>query len=71
MSTQPHSQGPPQRPATGTPAPATWLRRIAALFADWIASSLVAAFVLGGFTTRRTSGSRWRCSGWSPRSGWR
>jgi uncharacterized RDD family membrane protein YckC len=28
---------------------ATWLRRIAALFVDWIASSLVAAFVLGGF----------------------
>jgi uncharacterized RDD family membrane protein YckC len=28
---------------------ATWLRRIVALFVDWIASSLVAAFVLGGF----------------------
>jgi uncharacterized RDD family membrane protein YckC len=28
---------------------ATWLRRISALFIDWIASSLVAAFVLGGF----------------------
>jgi uncharacterized RDD family membrane protein YckC len=31
------------------PTHATWLRRIAALFVDWIASSLVAAFVLGGF----------------------
>jgi len=28
---------------------ASWLRRIVALFIDWAASSLVAAFVLGGF----------------------
>ena len=28
---------------------ASWLRRIVALFVDWAASSLVAAFVLGGF----------------------
>jgi uncharacterized RDD family membrane protein YckC len=31
------------------PAHATWLRRIAALFVDWIASSGVAAFLAGGF----------------------
>jgi uncharacterized RDD family membrane protein YckC len=31
------------------PDPASWVRRIAALFVDWIASSLVAAFILGGF----------------------
>ena len=30
-------------------AAASWLRRIAALFVDWIASSLVAAFIAGGF----------------------
>src|SRR4051794_25595600 len=39
-------------PAAGpenTPATASWLRRIVALFVDWAASSLVAAFVLGGF----------------------
>jgi uncharacterized RDD family membrane protein YckC len=36
-----------QRP-DGTPH-ATWLRRIAALFVDWIASSGVAAFLVGGF----------------------
>jgi len=35
--------------AASTLAPASWLRRIAALFVDWIASSLVAAFVAGGF----------------------
>ena len=40
--------------STSTPGPqgrshATWLRRIAGLFVDWIASSLVAAFVVGGF----------------------
>lgn len=35
------------RPAD--PAFATWLRRIAALFVDWIASSAVAAFLVGGF----------------------
>ena len=29
---------------------ATWLRRIVALCLDWAASSLVAAFVLGGFS---------------------
>jgi uncharacterized RDD family membrane protein YckC len=29
--------------------PASWLRRIGALCLDWAASSLVAAFVLGGF----------------------
>jgi uncharacterized RDD family membrane protein YckC len=49
MATQRPDQRPPQAPAPGTPPPATWLRRIIALFADWIASSLVAAFVLGGF----------------------
>ena len=31
------------------PKHASWARRIAALCVDWIASSLVAAFVLGGF----------------------
>jgi uncharacterized RDD family membrane protein YckC len=45
MSAQP---GPQARPDTGH-THATWLRRIVALFLDWIASSLVAAFVLGGF----------------------
>ena len=49
MATQRPDQRPPQAPAPGSPPPATWLRRIIALFADWIASSLVAAFVLGGF----------------------
>jgi uncharacterized RDD family membrane protein YckC len=49
MATQRPDQRPPQAAAPGTPPPATWLRRIIALFADWIASSLVAAFVLGGF----------------------
>jgi uncharacterized RDD family membrane protein YckC len=39
---------PPTSSAT-EPTAASWLRRIAALFVDWIASSLVAAFVLGGF----------------------
>ena len=34
----------------GTPH-ATWLRRIAALFVDWIASSGVAAFLAGGIDT--------------------
>src|SRR5215217_8774446 len=38
----------PQTPAS-TPTQATWLRRIAALCIDWAASSLVAAFILGGF----------------------
>ena len=40
--------GSPASPRS-TPAAASWLRRIAALFVDWAASSLVAAFVLGGF----------------------
>lgn len=31
------------------PATASWLRRIGALFIDWFASSLVAAFLVGGF----------------------
>jgi uncharacterized RDD family membrane protein YckC len=35
-------------PAT-TPVRASWLHRILALFVDWIASSLVAAFLAGGF----------------------
>ena len=35
-------------PATAL-APASWLRRIGALFVDWIASSLVAGFIAGGF----------------------
>jgi len=45
MSTRPTSPAPAGR----TPAHATWLRRIVALCIDWAASSLVAAFVLGGF----------------------
>jgi uncharacterized RDD family membrane protein YckC len=36
-------------PATPQIAHATWVRRIAALCVDWAASSLVAAFILGGF----------------------
>ena len=44
MSTPSHSA-----PAAVDPVPATWLRRIVALFVDWAASSLVAAFVAGGF----------------------
>lgn len=42
----------PSRPASAAavaPVPASWLRRIGALFVDWAASSLVAAFVVGGF----------------------
>jgi RDD family len=39
---------PPAGAQTG-PVAASWLRRIAALFIDWAASSLVAAFILGGF----------------------
>jgi hypothetical protein len=31
------------------PDTASWAYRVAALFLDWIASSLVAAFILGGF----------------------
>jgi uncharacterized RDD family membrane protein YckC len=34
---------------TSTPVHASWLWRIAALFVDWIASSLVAGFIAGGF----------------------
>ena len=36
MATQRPDQRPPQAPAPGSPPPATWLRRIIALFADWI-----------------------------------
>jgi len=36
-------------PSTAQPETASWLRRIGALFVDWIASSAVAAFILGGF----------------------
>lgn len=35
-------------PSAG-PVTASWVRRIAALCIDWAASSLVAAFILGGF----------------------
>lgn len=31
------------------PETASWLHRIGALFVDWIASSCVAAFIVGGF----------------------
>ena len=34
---------------TSTPVHASWLWRIAALCVDWIASSLVAGFIAGGF----------------------
>jgi uncharacterized RDD family membrane protein YckC len=40
---------PPTGPDSSSVAHATWLRRIAALCIDWAASSLVAAFILGGF----------------------
>lgn len=43
------SQTGPSAAPSSAPEQATWLRRIVALFLDWIASSLVAAFVLGGF----------------------
>ena len=39
---------PSARPDAG-PVTASWLRRIVALCIDWAASSLVAAFILGGF----------------------
>ena len=39
----------PSADAASGPVHATWLRRIVALFLDWLASSAVAAFVLGGF----------------------
>ncbi|MGY2874487.1 putative RDD family membrane protein YckC [Marmoricola sp. URHA0025 HA25] len=38
-----------ERSPASTLEHASWLRRIGALFVDWIASSLVAAFVAGGF----------------------
>jgi uncharacterized RDD family membrane protein YckC len=44
MSSQTQPAAPGRAPAT-----ASWLRRIVALFIDWIASSLVAAFIAGGF----------------------
>lgn len=43
------SQTGPSAGPSSVPGTASWLRRIAALFIDWAASSLVAAFVLGGF----------------------
>jgi uncharacterized RDD family membrane protein YckC len=39
-----------QHPVPTQPETASWLRRIGALFADWIASSLVAGVILGTFT---------------------
>jgi uncharacterized RDD family membrane protein YckC len=39
----------PSHPSPDAAPHATWLRRIAALFVDWIASSGVAAFIAGGF----------------------
>jgi len=49
MSTQPAPPTGPHGAAAGDPEPASWLRRVTALFLDWAASSLVAAFILGGF----------------------
>jgi len=49
MSTQPAPPTGPHAGPGGEPGSASWLRRIAALCLDWAASSLVAAFVLGGF----------------------
>lgn len=39
----------PSSPPVPGPVAASWLRRIVALCIDWAASSLVAAFILGGF----------------------
>lgn len=39
----------PSSPPVSGPVTASWLRRIVALCLDWAASSLVAAFILGGF----------------------
>lgn len=39
----------PTAPYAAQPETASWLRRVGALFLDWIASSAVAAFILGGF----------------------
>ena len=47
-STSSPATGPGREPASALPH-ASWLRRIGALFVDWIASSLVAGFIAGGF----------------------